>query len=326
VIAYGPVPSRRLGRSVGINNIPPKACTYQCVYCQVGRTQDMKLERREFYRPEDVARDVGDRLAAVARAGEQVDYLSFVPDGEPTLDVNLGREIKLLRRFSLPIAAITNSSLLNLPDVRRELATADWVSVKVDTVDTQTWRTLNRPHKKLDLPDILAGITAFRERFTGTFVTETMLVAGINDTSRHVKATASFLALLAPDKAYLSVPTRPPAVPRVQQPSGDVLVAYHEELCNKIENVEYLLGYEGSNFSAAGDLRENLLSITAVHPMRTEAVEQLLAASGADWTVMESLLADGSLREAVYNGYKYYLRAVGCVRDGSTASSGREFQ
>jgi len=310
MIAYGPVPSRRLGRSLGINNIPPKACTYQCVYCQVGRTQDMKLERRDFYRPEDVARDVGDRLAAVARAGEQADYLSFVPDGEPTLDVNLGREIELLRKFSLPIAAITNSSLLNLPDVRRELATADWVSVKVDTVDTQTWRRLNRPHRKLNLPDILAGIAAFRERFTGTFVTETMVVAGVNDTSIQAKATASFLTLLAPERAYISVPTRPPAVPWVQQPSGDAIVAYHEELSDQVDNVEYLLGYEGSDFSAAGDPRESLLSITAVHPMRTEAVEQLLATSGADWTVVENLLHDGSLSEAVYNGHKYYMRAL----------------
>ncbi len=310
MIAYGPVPSRRLGRSLGINNIPPKSCTYRCAYCQVGRTQDMKLERREFYNPEDVLRDVGNRLAAVNRAGEQVDYLSFVPDGEPTLDVNLGREIELLRTFSLPIAAITNASLLALPDVRRELATADWVSVKVDTVDTQTWRTLNRPHKKLELPDILAGIVAFRERFTGTFVTETMLVAGVNDTSIQAKATALFLARIAPDKAYISVPTRPPAEPWVRQPSNDAIVAYHEVLSDQVGNVECLLGYEGSDFSAAGDPRESLLSITAVHPMRTEAVEQLLATSGADWTVVKNLLNDGSLCEAVYNGHKYYLRAL----------------
>lgn len=310
MIAYGPVPSRRLGRSLGINNIPPKACTYQCVYCQVGRTQDMKLERREFYRPEDVAQDVGDRLAAVNRAGEQVDYLSFVPDGEPTLDVNLGREIEFLQAYSLPIAAITNASLLTLPDVQLELATADWVSVKVDTVDPQTWRKLNRPHRKLNLPDILAGIAEFRKRFTGTFVTETMLVAGVNDTSIQAKATASFLARIAPDKAYISVPTRPPAVPWVQQPSGDAIVAYHEELSGQVDSVEYLLGYEGSDFSAAGDPRESLLNITAVHPMRTEAVEQLLATSGADWTVVENLLNDGSLCEAVYNGHKYYLRTL----------------
>jgi len=317
MIAYGPVPSRRLGRSLGINNIPPKSCTYRCAYCQVGQTQDMKLDRREFYDPEDVVRDVGDRLTAVAQAGEHVDYLSFVPDGEPTLDVNLGREIELLRKFSLPIAAITNSSLLNLPDVRRELATADWVSVKVDTVDSQTWRTLNRPHKKLDLPDILAGITAFREQFTGTFVTETMLVAGVNDTSIQAKATAFFLGRIAPDKSYISVPTRPPAEPWVRQPGNDAIVAYHEELSDQVGNVEYLLGYEGSDFSAAGDPRESLLSITAVHPMRTEAVEQLFATPGADWTVVENLLNDGSLCEAAYNGHKYYMRAL--RRNASTA-------
>jgi len=322
MIAYGPVPSRRLGRSLGINNIPPKACTYQCVYCQVGRTQDMKLERREFYRPEDIIRDVGDRLTAVERAGEQVDYLSFVPDGEPTLDLNLGREIELLRTFSLPIAVITNASLLTLSDVQQELAMADWVSVKVDTVDPQKWLKLNRPHKKLELPDILTGIAEFRERYTGTFVTETMLVARVNDTSLQAKDTASFLARIAPDKAYISVPTRPPAVPWVRQPSNDAIVFYHEEFSDRVGSVECLLGYEGSDFSTAGDPRESLLGITAVHPMRTEAVEQLLAASGADWTVIESLLNDGSLCESVYNGHKYYLRAL--KWNPPTAPSGQE--
>lgn len=326
MIAYGPVPSRRLGRSLGINNIPPKACTYQCVYCQVGRTQDMKLERREFYRPEDVARAVWDRLAAVNLAGEQVDYLSFVPDGEPTLDANLGREIELLRSNSVPIAAITNGSLLTLPAVHRELAPADWVSVKVDTVDEQTWHKLNRPHRKLNLPDILTGIVAFRERFTGIFVTETLIVDAVNDTPRHAEATASFLAQLAPDKAYLSVPTRPPAVPWVKQPSSDVIVAYHEKFSDHVGDVECLLGYEGSDFSAAGDPRDNLLNITAVHPMRTEAVEQLLATSGADWTVIEGLLGDGSLREAVYNGHKYYLRAGEWNEGGFTTAFGQETQ
>jgi len=120
MIAYGPVPSRRLGRSLGVNNIPPKACTYACVYCQVGQTLDMQIERREFYRPEDVAREVGDRLEEVQKVGDPIDFLSFVPDGEPTLDINLGREIELLRPSGLPIAVITNSSLLSLPDVRKQ--------------------------------------------------------------------------------------------------------------------------------------------------------------------------------------------------------------
>jgi len=308
MIAFGPVPSRRLGRSLGVNNIPPKACTYACAYCQVGHTYDMQIERREFYRPEEIAREVGDRLEEVKGAGDPVDFLSFVPDGEPTLDVNLGREIELLRTFERPVAVITNSSLLSLLDVRKELATADWVSLKVDSVDEDVWRRLNHPHRALNMSDILEGMMTFRSMFSGTLVTETMLVAGVNDTDRHAVETAAFLSRLKPDKAYLAVPTRPPVQTWVRPPSSDAMVGYHDVFAKQVGTVEYLMGYEGDTFSAAGDPRENLLGVTAVHPMRTQAVAELLERAGASWDVVEELLHDGSLREVDYAGHRYYLR------------------
>lgn len=321
MIAYGPVPSRRLGRSLGINNIPPKSCTYACAYCQVGRTLDMKPARREFYRPEDIVREVGVRLEDVKSSGEAVDFLSFVPDGEPTLDVNLGHEIELLRAFERPVAVITNASLLSSPDVREELATADWVSLKVDAVDEETWRRLNRPHKALNLPDILAGARAFRRMFSGTLVTETMLVSGLNDTPRHAEDTAAFLACLGPDKAYLTVPTRPPASDWVRPPGGEAVVRHHQEFAARVGDVECLLGYEGSDFSAAGDTRESLLGITAVHPMRKDAVERLLDRSGGAWDLVEGLLRDGNLHEVDYAGHRYYLRKPRWSGNGRTGKS-----
>ena len=308
MIAYGPVPSRRLGRSLGINNIPPKVCTYACAYCQVGHTLDMKIERREFYRPEDVVQQVGIRVAEVERAGEEIDFLSFVPDGEPTLDVNLDQEIEMLRKFDRPVAVITNASLLARPDVRKELATADWVSLKVDTVQEEAWRRLNRPHRTLDLPAILDGVLEFGRTFAGTLVTETMLVAGVNDTDRHATETAEFLSHLRPRIAYVGVPTRPPAVEWVRPPRGEVMVNYHEAFEQRLGNVEFLLGYEGSAFSAAGDPATNLLSTTAVHPMRKDAVMKLLDRSGSSWHLVEELLGQGNLIEVDYGGHRYYLR------------------
>ncbi len=308
MIAYGPVPSRRLGRSLGVNNIPPKACTYACAYCQVGHTLDMQIERRAFYRPEDIAHEVGNRLEEVQGAGDPIDFLSFVPDGEPTLDLNLGLEIELLRTSGLPIAVITNSSLLSLPDVRRELATADWVSLKVDSVNEDVWRRLNRPHRELNLSDILEGMVKFRNMFSGTIVTETMIVDGVNDTERQAVDTAAFLSRLKPDKAYLAVPTRPPARKWVTPPDSDVMVRYHEVFAKQVGTVEFLMGYEGDDFSAAGNPRENLLGITAVHPMRDQAVAELLDRAGASWSVVEELINDGSLCEVDYAGHRYYLR------------------
>jgi wyosine [tRNA(Phe)-imidazoG37] synthetase (radical SAM superfamily) len=145
MIAFGPVPSRRLGRSLGINNIPPKVCTYSCIYCQLGHTIRMQVTRPAFYEPGEVFEAVQNKVQKAQKAGESVDYLTFVPDGEPTLDVNLGREIELLRSLGIKIAVITNSSLIYFLGVRQDLMKADWVSLKLDSTREETWRRLDRP-------------------------------------------------------------------------------------------------------------------------------------------------------------------------------------
>ncbi|MBC7260626.1 MAG: radical SAM protein, partial [Chloroflexi bacterium] len=127
MIAFGPVPSRRLGRSLGINNIPPKICTYSCVYCQLGRTLNMQIRRQSFYAPDEILWDVRSKVEHVREAGESIDYLTFVPDGEPTLDLHLGRAIELLRSLGIKIAVISNASLIWQEDVREDLMKADWV-------------------------------------------------------------------------------------------------------------------------------------------------------------------------------------------------------
>ena len=135
LIAFGPVPSRRLGHSMGINNIPPKICTYSCVYCQVGRTINMQVERKSFYKPEEVVQGVETKIREAKERGEPVDYLTFVPDGEPTLDINLGNEIELLKPLGIKIAVISNASLIWQEQVRDDLRKADWVSLKVASMN-----------------------------------------------------------------------------------------------------------------------------------------------------------------------------------------------
>jgi wyosine [tRNA(Phe)-imidazoG37] synthetase (radical SAM superfamily) len=171
MIAFGPVPSRRLGRSLGINNIPPKICTYACVYCQLGRTIQMQIERQAFYRPEEVVDAVRDKVQKARESGEAIDYLTFVPDGEPTLDVNLGREIARLRPLGIRIAVISNGSLMWREDVRADLMDADWVSLKVDSMRDDVWRRIDRPHGTLRLGAILDGMLEFAESFRGELVT-----------------------------------------------------------------------------------------------------------------------------------------------------------
>jgi wyosine [tRNA(Phe)-imidazoG37] synthetase (radical SAM superfamily) len=310
MIAFGPVPSRRLGHSLGINNIPPKICTYSCVYCQLGRTKKMQAERRMFYNPQKILRNVRDKVKKVKETGDPIDYLTFVPDGEPTLDINLASEIDLLKSLGIKIAVITNGSLIWRHDVRETLMKADWVSLKIDSAQEEIWRRINRPYGTLKLSLIQQGMFKFARTYRGKLVTETMLVKTVNDSKDSLSNIADLLARLRPDRAYLSIPTRPPAEKWVQPPPEEIINQAYHILHERINQVEYLIGYEGNDFAFTGNVEEDLLSITAVHPMREEAVSDFLTRAGADWSVIQRLIDRGQLIEMKYKGRKFYMRRL----------------
>ena len=308
LIAFGPVPSRRLGHSLGINNIPPKICTYSCVYCQVGRTVHMQVKRRGFYKTEEIVKDVEKKIRDADTRGEPINYLTFVPDGEPTLDIHLGEEIKMLKKLGIKIAVITDASLIGREDVRDDLAEADWVSVKIDAVSTDIWRRINRPHRSLNLDEILGGILEFSQRFGGILVTETMIIDGINDMTEELEKIADFISGVNPQKSYLSIPTRPPAEKRIQPASEHALSAAYQFFCERNIDVEYLVGYEGNAFAFTGNVEEDLLSITSVHPMREDAVVEYLSKAHAGWEVVEKLIEEQKLIEVNHRENIFYLR------------------
>lgn len=308
MLAFGPIPSRRLGRSLGVNHIPPKVCSYSCVYCQVGRTSSLRIRRRAFYDPARVVEAVREKVARARASGEGVDFITFVPDGEPTLDVHLGQEMALLRPLGIPLAVITNGSLLWREDVRADLMQADWVSVKVDAVREAAWRRVNRPHGRLQLPTVLEGILRFAAEFRGRLVSETMLVSGLNDDEAELEAVAEFLTRLRPSVACIAVPTRPPAEEWVRPPSEEAVLRGYAIFREAVERVELLTGYEGDAFAFTGDAEADLLSITAVHPMREDALAAFLARAGADWGLVARLVARGLLVETEYRGHRFYRR------------------
>ncbi len=242
---FGPVPSRRLGRSLGIIHIPTKHCGYSCRYCQVGPTPQPEIVRHAFHAPEVLCRAVAERLRLLRARGEAVDYLTLAPDGEPTLDIHLGQLIDGLRPLGLPIAVISNATLIWHEDVRGELARADWVSLKVDSVDSATWRALNRPHPSLKLAAILDGIRLFAADYRGTLVSETMLVAGVNDDATGVEAVADFLAQAGIRQACLSLPRRPPADPLLSCPDEAVVTRARHAFAQRLERVELLAAHAG---------------------------------------------------------------------------------
>lgn len=311
MIAFGPVPSRRLGKSLGINNIPDKVCSYACVYCQIGRTLMMEVRRGHFYDPHLIFREVEKKVHEAADRGEKIDYLTFVPDGEPTLDINLGEEAELLKELGIPLAVLTNSSLIWREDVREELSGFDFVSLKIDAVSWHLWRRIDRPHRSLRLEKILEGMLEFRDGYKGRLVTETMLIDGV-DYGDELEKIAGFLKVLKPDVAYIAVPTRPPAEGWVKPADEETLNRAFQLFAGVLGEgkVEYLIGYEGNAFAFTGNVEDDLLGITAVHPMREEAVRKLLEKADAGWDVVENLLKAGKLVMLEYRGERFYMRKL----------------
>ena len=270
----------------------------------------MQTGRQGFYDLEELARDVAARVRQLRENGEPVDYLTFVSDGEPTLDVNMYREIELLRSVGVKIAVITNASLIWDPDIRRCLSEANWVSLKVDAASKDIWRRIDRPHRSLRLESILDGIVKFSADFSGTLATETMLIQGINDGRDEIEGIADFLATLSPDKSYISIPTRPPAEKRVRPADEEAINMAYQAFISKGLSAEYLMGYEGNAFASTGDAATDLLSITSVHPMREEGVQELLAKTNSGWEIVKGLVDDGKLVFMKYEGKRFYMRKL----------------
>lgn len=312
MIAFGPVPSRRLGRSLGINNIPAKTCSYSCIYCQLGRTAETCNKRRRFYEPELIFRQVKEKIEQSRVAGESIDYLAFVPDGEPTLDVNLGQEIEMLKPLGFKIAVLTNASLIDDAGVESDLATADLVSLKVDAVSEDVWRQVNRPHRSLDLHSLLEGIREFARDFKGQVISETMLIDGVNDRHEEIRNLGKYLSNLRLSKAYVAIPTRPPAENWIRAASDYTINLAYQTLSGLLgsNKVEFLIGYEGDAFTSTGNIEEDLLSITSVHPMRREAMVGVLRKANADWGLVEKLIRDGKLIQISYEGHDFYMRKL----------------
>ena len=309
-IPFGPVPSRRLKSSLGINHIPPKICTYSCIYCQIGKTLKLTNKRQSFYDPEEINRQVKKKIKELKEKKERIDYLSFVPDGEPLLDINLGKEIDLLKELGIPIAVISNGTFLTSKKAREELSKADWVSLKIDAVTEEIWKRINRPHPDIILKDVLNGMIKFSAEYRGNLNTETMIVDKINDHEEEIKYIAEFIGQINPDKAYIAVPTRPPHCKWVKSPEEKVINTAYNIFKEIIENVELLLGYARSQFAQSVNIKNDILDITAVHPMTEEDLKELLSKSNEDWEVVYQLIEEGEVIEIEHGNKRFYMRAL----------------
>ncbi len=219
-IVYGPVPSRRLGRSLGVSPIPFKTCNYSCVYCQLGRTTHMTIQRKDFFPPEELLNEIKRAIEAEnSHRHSEIDFVTFVGEGEPTLCKSLGWLIRKTKEIAdIPIAVDTNGSLLYRKDVRDDISQADVVMPSLDAGTAETFRKINRPHRGIVFEAVVEGMGKFRQEYDGEIWVEVMLVKGLNDSEEELEAIKSRLSPLEPNRTYINVPIRPPAEPWAVSP------------------------------------------------------------------------------------------------------------
>jgi wyosine [tRNA(Phe)-imidazoG37] synthetase (radical SAM superfamily) len=219
---YGPVPSRRLGRSLGIDLVPFKTCTYDCVYCQLGRTTNKTVERREFAPIAEVLAELEHKLSA----GDAPDYISLAGSGEPTLHSDIRRLLAgIKRRTDIPVAVITNGSLLWMDEVQDDLLKADLVLPSLDAGDEDVFERVNRPHPVISFNLMVEGLASFTRRFSGEVWLEVILLAGVTDAAAEVRKIAALARKIAPARIQLNTASRPPAEASVRPVSEEQMIA-----------------------------------------------------------------------------------------------------
>ena len=298
---FGPVPSRRLGRSLGVSPIPKKTCNYSCIYCQLGRTNKMTNDRREFFPLEDILREV----ELCLRDTRDFDVVSIVGEGEPTLYARLGELLQGIKKLTdKPTAVITNGALLADPQVRQELMEADIVLPSMDAWDEITYKKVDRPFGKIHFEDTYEGLKTFTHAFPGQIYMEIMLMDGINDSESSLEGFKKALEGLRYDRVYINTPVRPPAEDNVSVSSAATL----ERAAELLGGISIETLASGSFGSEIQDDYEAILSIIGRHPMNQHEIGGFLASRGTEDAadILRRLDEDSRVSPVHYKGYVTY--------------------
>ena len=298
---FGPVPSRRLGLSLGISPLLRKTCNYACVYCQLGRTSRMINERQEFVPLSIMVTEFRNFL----KSGVPFDVVTIVGEGEPTLALNLGQLLSAVQELTdKPVAVITNGSWLAAEEVRAALQKADLVLPSLDAYDEESFRQINRPWGKLKFKEVYEGLRCFSQEYQGQLWLETMLVQGLNDDEEALKKLKGLLQGLKYQRLYLNTPVRPPAESWVTPPAPAV-----------VQKAVQLLGgmsidslAEGSFYSEIKDDYAAVLSIIGRHPLNQHELSSFLASRQCPnpEVVLSKLKQEQKVEIVFYKGYHTY--------------------
>ncbi len=285
---YGPVPSRRLGMSLGVDIVPPKICTLDCVYCQIGRTTRSSVAREDFVDIEAVLAEIQGKLDA----GLKADFITLGGSGEPTLNSRLGDMIDGIHRLTdIPVAVLTNGTLFYREDVRRECAKADMVAPSLDAGDAATFEAVNRPNRDITIEKLVWGLEQFRREYSGQIWLEVFLIAGVNTDARQIDLIKGLIERIGPDKVHLNTAVRPPAEADVVAVPREVL----DRIAQQIGGTCEVVGEAPAGPSGRHEVRAEA-DIVSVLKRRPCTIEDICAGLGI--TQNEAVKHIARLKEA----------------------------
>ena len=303
---YGPVPSRRLGLSLGVDLVPFKVCPLDCTYCQVGRTTVHTTDRGVYIPAEEILAE----LQAVLDTGIRADYITLSGSGEPTLHAELGRIIASIKQMTeIPLAVLTNSTLLGDPKVREALLPADLIVPSLDAGDEATFAAVNRPCAGVTLASVVEGLKALRREYTGQIRLEVLLVAGLNDRDDQIAAIKAVADEIAPDAIELNTVTRPPADAEAEGASLETLLRARTILGPKARIVPL---HSGEGAATGGVSADDVLAMVSRRPCTLADLAAGLGCTRSDAErIVAALVSEGKIDRRLQDNRTYYQ-----TRDG----------
>jgi wyosine [tRNA(Phe)-imidazoG37] synthetase (radical SAM superfamily) len=300
---FGPVPSRRLGRSLGVDLIPYKTCTFDCIYCDLGRTTRKTTSRQSYVPPEEIQGELELTLSVLEK---KPDYITLSGSGEPTLNTNIGEIIRRIKEIaSTPIAVLTNSSFLSLDEVRRDLSEADVVLPSLDAITSGLFEYINRPHTSLRIEEIVSGLIQFRKEYRGQIWLEILFCRGVNDGNEEVEKFKGVIEEIQPDRVQLNTPVRPPAEDFAFPLTLGQLEEIRERLGEKAEIISEFAASEGEEFNSVKDTE--ILNLVKRRPCTAEDISSALGLRLNEVVKhLDHLTKTGTIRYRMYEHRCYY--------------------
>jgi wyosine [tRNA(Phe)-imidazoG37] synthetase (radical SAM superfamily) len=300
---FGPVPSRRLGRSLGVDLVPYKTCTFDCIYCDLGRTTRKTVSRQSYASPKEIQGELELYLSVLDK---QPDYITISGSGEPTLNTNLGEIIRKIKEITaVPVAVLTNGSLLPMDRVREDLSGADVILPSLDAITPALFEYINRPHQSLRIEAIISGLIQFRKQYRGQIWLEVVFCRGINDDKEEIERLKGVIERIQPDRVQLNTPVRPPAEEFAYPLTTSQLEEIREKLGDKAEIISEFTAPLGEEFNSVKDTE--ILNLIKRRPCTTEDISKALGLR-MDEVVkhLDHLTKTGTIRYRMYDHRCYY--------------------